>query len=265
MPQTSLIPASRFAPFTSAAICCASALVAFVAWILVDASFNVILELLLIDAGLRPDAVLALQSEQGWARFAARLVVFGGLALIAILGMTVVCVRAFFGRPKERSISSLLILITLVAGWLGLFVGYEDLRWHGFRYRLRRQMPALQLTANKLSRAWPENDGYLPGVGKYCHDRAKQRILIVDSNGQSFPMVETVGNFVRRTRRGNICFHLQSRPEQMLEFYPHGGSPVSYVDEFNGWPVEHELLREEQLGRDVYLTTYCMTSASHDE
>jgi hypothetical protein len=232
-------------------------LFAFVTWILIDASFNSMLGLALFDLRIGPRPPFDLRLALGSNELRPRLLVLAALATLGLACMLCVGIRLFVGRSSGRTIASMLLATALVAGWFGLFVGYDSLSEWGFQLRLWRQLPQFEDAANELAENWPHEDGVHPLLGAYKVDHERPNVLFVTSAYQGHPFHEEVGTFIRRTKNGNIRFELASSTEmRMLEFYPRGGQPESFAGDIGGRTCEYRLIRVRRLRESVYLTTY---------
>src|SRR5206468_3850334 len=120
-----------------------------VTWVFFDARFPSWLLRHLAHASRVPD----------WAELLhwldARLLLLGGLVMVAIAANIVVAFRLFAGRAGGRSVSSLLAATALVALWLSFFVSFEELELRGFKFRLSRKVPQLRSLFEQLRDDWP--------------------------------------------------------------------------------------------------------------
>lgn len=231
----------------------AAAMLAFLVWAVIDASFDCVVDVVLRDLRIRSSGGLEIASAHKWKELGPRLLVFLVLSTMAVIATGIACV----GLSRDAPLGRMLLVVGLAAGWAGLFLGYERLLWAGFVFRVRRQLTGFRRLAEELAKNWPRESGCLPIVGEYGTDERYPNVLMVGkaSSKHRFPFRERVCPFVRRCAAGGILFEFWN-PNRRLEIFPLGGQPQSFVDEFD---IDHLLLGTRRLGKTIYLTWYSVS------
>ena len=230
-----------------------AALVAFLTWALVDASFDCVVDVALTDLRIRSSGGMDIASAHKWKELGPRLLVFLVLTTIALIATGIVFVGLLRGAPQGRT----LLAVVLAAGWAGLFLAYQRLLWGWFLFRVLQQLASFRRLAEELAKNWPQESGVLPVVGRYMVDERYPNVLVVGESSPEYKFWfrERVCPFVRRGVVGGILFEFWS-PDRRLEIFPLGGQPQSFVDVFD---IEHQLLGTRRLGKTVYLTWYAFS------
>lgn len=253
--------------FTVAYLLSSGVLAAFVTWALLDASFPCAPYLLIFvyELGIEsPGHDVSPLFE--WDRLGPRIATFCALVLCGILVHIVVVSRLFVGRSGGRSISAVMLVTALVAGWFCLYVQYDSLRAAGFRLRIHRRFAELRVVGDQLLDKWPSTDGKLPVVGEYRIDSwDNNRLRPHGRPSEEFPWTERIGGIIgiRRGETGIVRLQFEAilRHEYCVEFMPKGASPVSFDHPFAGGTLHHSLTGYVRLDASAYLTWYSQSSS----
>jgi hypothetical protein len=154
-----------------------------------------------------------------------------------------------------------LLVAALTGAWLTVFTSFDEMRWAGLQYRMRRWAPELRELRDELLHRWPTQDGRLPVVG-YYRDPGDDLIALWEVGGR-YPFQDDFNFLVRRGPDGvvrlQLLDHRHDRPfVQMVEFVPEGREPASFEEEdfYRRLPVYYELQRSVALDDSMYLTRY---------
>lgn len=121
-------------------------LLAFVAWLYIDAHFWWVLRAVGTYVGLDN----SLSAAAALNRFGPRAILFIALASVGIGTVSIALGRLFVGRRSGRSLSAWMATIALLAGWLSLTFTID--RDTGAEYRVRRDLPRFKSVRAALER-----------------------------------------------------------------------------------------------------------------
>ena len=226
-------------------------LLMFVLWVVLDASFGQMVRF--VKGGF--DVVAG--AGYAWDALALRIAGLFFLASSAVAAFATLVVRQVVGEKTGRSICAMLLLTTIVAGWLGLFTAYGTIERIGEYVRLKRDLHKFKNAAGKLLKRWPTENGSLPEAGQYLAFPLKHpdTILIQGVVARGCPFRETIGFFVNNTPNGGLRFSLYGKDEQdWVEYHPDGQGPQSFV--LSARDMELRLERVVKLEKYWYWTRY---------
>lgn len=189
----------------------------------------------------------------------------GALALIGafvLASMGVLAVALVVGPRRHRQVRSWLALTALVAAWLGLWVSAPDLAWAGQRWRMGRQVAAVEPIAAALRDQWPQDDGRLPELGPFmAYPIGQPRMLMPLGSVRPAGSSNSI-SAIERSPAGALRFELSgSDAGAWLEWHPTGEQPASFV---GGLETQYRMERASPLGDGWYLTRYGIDLASDD-
>lgn len=104
MGRLGFIRGSRPFSFAFAYALSIAVILGFAVWIVVDSSFPVLLDVVLIDLRLRPHPGIAMGPAHRWGELGFRLAVFGVMAVAGLGGLLVVLGRLVAGKASDRTI-----------------------------------------------------------------------------------------------------------------------------------------------------------------
>jgi hypothetical protein len=177
------------------------------------------------------------------------------IAWLALFSVAAVGLALIFGPRRHRRLRSWLAFTALVAVWLGLAVAWRDVAWAGQRFRLGRQVSAVEPLAAALRERWPQSDGSdVPGLGPFmAYPPGAPRMLMllhqVRPEGSSNAI-----SAIERSDAGGLRFELADGDAgAWLEWHPPGEAPASF---FGGLQGEYDLVRASDLGEGWFLARY---------
>lgn len=221
-------PRTRLPSFKTACAFCVTSIVLFAGWAVADASFGVFVSpQSYVVAGLGPDVEIRPAYFLWYPWFRVRIAVFSYLALVWLLGFGVIVYRMLRGTASDRSIRSLLIVVTLLCVTFGLAVGAKQLHAAGLRLRLAIAFDGFQQDVAVLDRAWPTESGSLPYSGAFKFYSWAPSILFVDSNVRRFQ--ESAGGCIVRLDDGGYALELEGNPKLFVEHHPQDRRPTSFT------------------------------------
>lgn len=173
------------------------------------------------------------------------------VAGLSLLGMIA---SLFVGTPGMRKMRTWLLLTALIAGWMGLIVGWQPLYWYGQQLRLGTYVAEFETFAREVDAGWPHEDGEFPDVGVYlAYPRATPTTLLMLGE-PTLPGTQLVFSSIDRSKSAVIRFELAAAERgAWLEYHPEGSWPESFTD---GLDTHHELLDAAQLSPQVYWARY---------
>jgi hypothetical protein len=258
----------RVPSFKAAWLLSVGVLLTIIVWAFVDVWFSETTDIVLMTLGVLPEFVPGFWTPQrAWTYIGGRIAILGLLAAVGIVANTVVASRLVAGRAGGRSVSSYLGATALAGAWLCLFVGFDDLKWNGFKVRLARQMPEIQSLFEPLRNDWPTKDGALPVVGDFSVDKRDPNDLDLKSHDSSalspaLSLCERFGPGIHRERSGMIQLQTWGRRKNIrcnLEYIPVGLQPTDLSYVHNGLRIHQRLRGSERVGECLYLTWYDTT------
>jgi hypothetical protein len=203
-------------------------LLLFAAWMFIDASFDVTLEVLRIDLGLQEHPGIDMAETHGWDQLGPRLLLFAVLVAIGLLATLIVFYRLQFGSRQTRTLRAMFVAVALVALWMTLILSSGELYLAGYRWRFRGAAKALKEDAAILLAHWPTAAGTLPFSGAFDADGENPHFLMVKYDGHNpYPMTERVGILITRTDDGGLMFDYNVA--EKIEFHPGDAKPKSYT------------------------------------
>lgn len=173
---------------------------------------------------------------------------------LAALSGIVVGASLVVGSRRWRTLRCWTAFVALVAGWLALGVGGDDLAWYGQCRRLQAALPAASATLHTLRTAWPTGDGEIPGLGPVlAYPQGTPRTLM--TLGPAL-----LGNArlrcasVERTDDGAMRLELAG-PEAgaWLEWRPRDDAPVDFV---GGLGTSYAVQRQHRLSHGWFAVRY---------
>ena len=260
--KVGIVPSFRTAYILSLAV-----LLIFVLWVLLDASFPIMLDLILVDLGLAESTFTTPLFTYNWNMLGPRLAAFGMLAGFALASVAVVVVRHFVGRGTGRTILGIMLMTALVAGWFSLFVSYDRLAWWGMRFRVTREVPRFKEVATQLQYRWPTKNGSLPQMGDYVMTtrNGSDKMLFTTPPAVLYPFHETFGNVIWPCEDGGLRFALHSRGDCFVEYHPNDTAPETLSPPVPSDLSRREPLRAVRLEHSWYLTQYSLPANSYSQ
>ena len=229
----------------------------FAAWIVVDSMFPMTLRIMArydagpAEPGLLSFLTLAFGGNHFWSRILGpRIAACFWLAALG-LGASALTLFRFLAGPHRRALRGWMLLIALIAVWLGLWTSYDELVWRGLRWRVGRELPRFEASAPPLLEHWPTSHGRLPEAGEYLVFATRPDLLLLRGSLDQ-PLRETFGDSISRTKSGGLRYDLSSSVGT-LEYHPPGSSPATHV---NPHGQVNTLLRSERLKPSWFLTRY---------
>lgn len=253
--------------FTGAAI--------FVVWIFLDCSFSSVAQMAGQDIRLRFLHDPHLRYWHRWEWYGSRLWAFSILACLSAAASITVFIQFAFGADVDRGETNGVLVIAVLAVWIGLFAMYQKLWWMAFRRGIIRLQPAMKMAVDRLAERWPEGQVFLPGLGNYgvsSHD--PDHLLHADPTPVP-ALWETIGIV---SRKKDCCFRFgiesylnfgaESFQRCCVEYRMGGWSPPEMsVTEVRSPPhtrtVRHEY--DFPLGDPWYLAFYATKLDFKDE
>jgi hypothetical protein len=238
-----------------------TALIAFAAWMFVDACFPLTLEIVRVDLRLEdaPWLPAAGSAFHAWDAFGPRLLLLAVIAVAGLIATLMVFYRTLFGSAHSRTLRGMFVAVALVALWLTLGLSHGAIEESGFRWRLRRALPRLKQDAAVLLAQWPTTAGVLPFSGQFLTE-ANNPILVLLSD-DVFAISETVGPLIQRMNDGGIKFDYAYGN---VEYHPGENQPTSYTDPaayagLEALHAEYALQSYTELEPNWFFTTYEVT------
>lgn len=182
------------------------------------------------------------------------------IAAVAIVSVATVGLALVFGPQRHRRLRAWLAFTALVAVWLGLAVAWRDVAWAGQRFRLGRQVAAVEPLAAALRERWPQSDGSdVPGLGPFmAYPPGAPRMLMLLHQVRP-PGSSNAISAVERSDAGGLRFELADGDAgAWLEWHPPGEAPASFVGGLQG---AYELVRASELGDGWFLARYRVPGA----
>jgi hypothetical protein len=192
-----------------------------------------------------------------WAQHSARLMLFAGLAAVAILALIIVIGRLFIGRSSGRSVSAWLAAVALFAAWTWMFVSTDSDT--GAEYRARRDFHHFQeivatLRRHHFTRGIKMASGDIidcvqsPGHGDSFYVKYAEPRTIHESVG--------IGQWLDD---GVYFFRLQSR-RYTVEFHPRSTTPSESRLPRNRVFAKGDLVWTTDLSDGWFLTRYAASN-----
>jgi len=209
----------------------------------------------LVDLGHVKRTVDPVAADSHHAR-ALTLIAVLAIACVAAAGLALV-----YGPSRHRRLRSWLAFTALVAVWLGLAVAWRDVAWAGQRFRLGRQVAAVEPLAAALRERWPQSDGSdVPGLGPFmAYPPGAPRMLMLLHQVRP-PGSSNAISAVERSDAGGLRFELADGDAgAWLEWHPAGEAPASFVGGLQG---AYELVRASELADGWFLARYCVPRPS---
>jgi hypothetical protein len=255
----------RFSSFKLDCALCPGVLLAFTCWALIDASFSDFLNpkgYIVIDGQgnvghFRPDHFLQ------YSGFTVRAIVLFGLGLIWLVSFADIAYRLARGTANDRSLRSLLLVVTLLCLTCGLVVGIKQLNKATLYYRVAFALAGFKEDAAALEGKWPTENGELPNRGKFkIVDKKNSHLLLV--NTPYWSMEEHVGSLVLLLDDGGYAFDLKAHADVYVENHPHNGHPNSHrfvmysasPKNYRDCEVQFNLVKSIELEPGWFLVTY---------
>ncbi|WP_428306800.1 hypothetical protein [Lacipirellula sp.] len=186
------------------------------------------------------------------------------IVVLAAAGVVAVGLALLFGPQRHRRLRSWLAYTALVAAWLGLAVSWRDVAWTGQRYRLGREVAAIEPIAAALRERWPKADGHeIPGLGPYmAYPPAGPRMLMLLHQVRAAGASNSI-SAIERSDAGGLRFELADGDAgAWLEWHPAGEQPASFTGGLQG---SYELVRSSNLGDGWFLARYRVPAAGHTQ
>ena len=248
--------AIRVPSFAQAATTSALVLVVFSVLMVIDRLFLGAILLTSVDLGLSsyPDIDQAARDEVDVVIGVRRWLVVA-LGLLAIVSSAVMLGRLFIGISGRSSKAAMLTASAVVAGWLGFLTLFERVLDFSIYTQIKRQIPELQVLAQRLRADWPVESVEIPPVGFCGKDADLPNSLTVAEAGVLAPFgwIEAIH------KHGEAIlfdFSYSSGTPCSIEFHQGATTPRSFVERVSHASYRHELDSFEMIDEGVYLSQY---------
>ena len=187
-----------------------------------------------------------------WEYLGSRLFLFTVLTIVSVISAATVLIRAVISWRKPGRRQRLLVVVSLLAAWAAVFVGYDQLIWWSGQHQARSALPRFETAATELRRKWPTEKGSLPEAGDYLAPKQYPSVLLLISD-KGNTCHETFGYQVESTEHGGLRFMLNGNCDCNLEYHTPGHRPQSY----KGWAGQTSAVRRVvELKPNWYLVQY---------
>ena len=233
-----------------------SVILAFVvAWCLIDSSFRSTIDLAAADLGISKKTGMNLRGLHrinalggrlalAWVVFIASIYIWSGISFNLILG-----------DARDRRLIWWLVAFLLATLCVALLANLGKLTDHATCLRLKWQLPKFVSAAKELASQWPTKDGCIDGIGCFTVDTDYPEILVLTPE-VDYPVLESVGGFVRKKGDASIHFDLALRPECRLEFHQNGALPSSQAQTFGDITIKYKVRYFVQITSGVFYVSY---------
>jgi hypothetical protein len=193
-------------------------------------------------------------TDQQEPRLASRLIALEVLGVLVVTSAIGIATALFYGGPKHRRVRSWLSLTALVAAWLTLWATWPELLWQGQVYRLKRQCPHVQVTAQALANNWPASDGARAEIGPFlAYPQGQPETLLLLTQAK-VPHTSILLSSVERSDQGALRFQLAGNElGAWLEWHPSQDEPRGFI---GGLQQRFELEQFSPLGNNLFLVRY---------
>jgi len=234
-----------------------TALGLFILWIWVDRSFRWVPWIVGEDLRLRFLRGEPLRMMHGWHYHAVRLLVFLFLSLLGLASTIAVFALFLFDGETGRDVGKILFAVGLLVSWLALFVCYRRLWWLAFRHHVARHLDAMKASIRVLSKHWPTEKVFLPGLGTYVPSGQHPDLLYIDGPGpDGCTDFQEKFDRISRSEGGGFSFAVGSCPEYWVHFLGEGRTPRSSTINVMGTLVSSELQGAVEFAKGWYLACY---------
>jgi hypothetical protein len=227
-------------------------LLAFIAWLFIDAQFWLVLHCIATCVGL--DTCEWSRAFLRWDSLGPRAVVFVALAVIGIVAIAIVFGRLFIGQRSGRSVAAWMAAVALLALWLSAFISVDGDT--GAEYRVRRDLERFQTVVAALEREQYGDRISLPSGGmiRAAASRINEEFFV--EHVDSLSRREAIGMGYRLTD-GGYLFLLQTRL-YTIEYHPGDMRPAEFPVPVKKLPISITggLRWESDLGDGWFLTRY---------
>lgn len=177
-------------------------------WIWRDASFGTLIELVQFDLGIVEDPGFNLREFHAWNQLGPRILALLIICAGAFVSGALLVWRVVAGNTRDRSIRSWLLVTSMIAFWVSLFMAREQLADAGFRWRASQIAAGTLEDAQALLAAWPEANARLPSIGEVSVVSANPKLLIVmpSTSRHPWPMTEHIEQWIYRTDEQGVAF-----------------------------------------------------------
>jgi hypothetical protein len=178
------------------------------------------------------------------------------MACVVLGSLLAIAAALFFGPHQHRRTRSWLAFTALIALWLTLVIGWRDVAWAGQRWRIGRQVAALEPVAAQLRKSWPDNDGQLPLLGPFMAYTPPDPQSLLLLKRTPLPNSKVTFTTIERSPAGGLRFEFaDDETGAWLEWHPPSEAPASFTSDLE---TRYELVRSSPLGDGWYLTRYAV-------
>ena len=234
-------------------------------WILVDSSFGIMLDVVLIDLKLRDDLGIDMRGVHSPGELGGRIALLVVLAIAALICVSIFVVFCVSQHRTSLSLRSLFLTMTLLCVWLALFGTYHKLLHWGLIWRVWTKASAFESIGQKLVSCWPTTNGHIDFVGEYNVDSESPRHLITTSSKQMYPIGEVIGPFIRFHSKERVSFDLAAQETWLVNYCVDERPPTSFADQFSDLEVRYTLKRSVRITDRLYLNQYEVEGADKIE
>lgn len=186
---------------------------------------------------------LALRNKTGL--LAAGITCF--ISMLAVVSMII-------GKRANRSIRSWLFALAVVAIWLSIGVGWQDIAWAGKQFRVRGLLAELEPIVYDLRHNWPVGDNEREGIGQFMGYPAGNPETLILLTLPEFRATATATVSVVEGKDDVIRFELVGAEQgDWIEWHPPRSRPASFI---SGLRVLYKLERYQRLLGNWYLVRY---------
>lgn len=228
------------------------AAISFLAWLYIDPRFEASMKWWQFQNHENAHASeIRNMGDWWWLAFRNRsvtaLVAFALTSCILIFG----CV--FFGKPKQRTVRTWLLAVSIVAIWLGILVSWKDVAWAGKQRRIGMILAQFDPVVKDLRNQWPERDGERPVIGPFmAYPVGAPASLIL----LKLPQFEGTDTSCAVIEKGVGIFRFElvgAEHGDWLEWHPSGSSPANFI---SGLMEPYELVQSQRLTQNWHLVRY---------
>jgi hypothetical protein len=205
-----------------------------------------------IDAGWsRLQALATSPTSEPWKGFSTSLAV---AAFATLVSSALMLLSVLVGPGGLRSMRQWLLLVLVMAAWLTLGVGRQELSWRGQQHRIASDLKRIEPFLAELAKHWPTTDGDSELLGPFlAYPRAKPTTLLL-AGVQPLPGTNLLLNAIEKTADGAIRLELGGEEHGgWIEWRPADDEPSSFV---SGLETAYNVRQRARLAPDWYLVRY---------
>lgn len=228
------------------------AVAAVIVWLLLDPRFEASVEWWRFgDDGKVGSSSLRDMGDWRWLGFRNQIVVV--TCSLAAMMNVLMLIGLAIGHSKSRSVRGWLIATSILALWLFVATGWQDITWLGKQHRLRVVLNEFEEAIEELKKNWPKRDDERPIIGPFmAYPIQDPSTLIL----LTLPKFETTNTSIAVIEGGNGIIRLElvgAEQGDWLEWHPPDSEPRSFA---SGLGEFYRIARYQQLGQNWYLVRY---------